>query len=161
VDAAMGRVLRSANEHFGSVTEWVSLEVGVELPDDVFTWHGPFVDAPTHEEQEAEQKADMAQRRVWLDARGVADLPIPAEPELHLNDWDDASGAFFVTIRLNAHGALVRRPRSDEPWPQVDQMRHEHAYRWSDPRWDWCIAGEFEISDEQLALLKVRLATTT
>lgn len=164
VDAVSGRVLRVANEYFGTVEEWVSVEIGGDLPDALFEWDGPARTRTWEDERAdhaAEHEADLAWRREWLDARGVAELPIPAEPELQLNDWDDATGAFFVTITLDADGALVRRPRSDDPWPDVEAMHREHVYRWHDTRWDWCLAGGFVIGAEQLALLKVRLASTT
>lgn len=164
VDAASGRLLRVANEHFRTVAEWLSVEIGVELPDDVFVWDGPAQIRSWDDERDervAEHEADMARRRAWLDARGIARLPLPAEPELLLNEWDDASGAFFLTIRLRAHGALARRPRSDEPWPQVETMNMENMRRWNDSRWDWCLAGSFPVDEELLALLRVRLAETT
>lgn len=161
VDAATGIVLRSTNGHFGFVEEWTRVEIGVELADDLFVWDGPATPAPIRAERDAEHEADMAGRRGWLDARGLAELAIPAEPELVLNAWDDASGAFFVSLEFGSSGALVRRPQSTEPWPQVDTMRYAHSYRWRDRQWDWCLAGDFAVSDEQLALLKVRLATTT
>jgi hypothetical protein len=161
VDAATGIVLRHSNEAFGTLTEWQSVEIGAELPDELFVWDGPAVRAQTHADLEARREEDMAQRRAWLDARGVAQLPIALEPELLLNTWDDLTGAFVVTLDLHTGGSLVRRPRSDEAWDQVAGMRWEYTHRWSDERWDWCLAGNFVISDEQLALLRVRLATTT
>jgi hypothetical protein len=104
---------------------------------------------------------EEARRRAWLDARGVADLPVPVDAALRLETWDDATGAFRVTVRVEASGVLLRRPRADRPWPDADALSQDVSYRWSDPRWDWCLAGDRPISDEQLALLKVRLAATT
>lgn len=161
VDAGTERVLREANAAFGSVTEWVDVEFGADLPDALFRWDGPAIPAATREEQDAEHDADLAARRAWLAARGVADLPIAAEPELQLNAWDDGSGAFHVSLDATVSGSLVRRPHSSEPWDEADDMGWETSYRWSDERWDWCLAGTFTISGEQLELLKVRLATTT
>jgi hypothetical protein len=159
VDSQTGIVLREGNRDFGSVTEWTSLEFDADLPDELFVWDGPTRDP--HAELDAEHEADIAERQAWLDARGIAQLPIAVEPALLLNTWDDQTGAFFVSLDLQTNGSLVRRPRSNEPWPEVDGMHWKRTHRWSDERWDWCLAGDFVISDEQLALLRVRLAATT
>jgi hypothetical protein len=161
VDAATGLVLRSSNRHFGTVTEWTDVEIGAELADELFYWDGPAVPAPSRAERDAEHEHDMAQRRRWLDARGIADLPIPLEPTLLLNQWDDDTGACHVTLETDGHGSLIRRPCSADRWTEAEHLGWQHVYRWSDERWDWCLAGDFVISDEQLSLLKVRLATTT
>jgi hypothetical protein len=52
---------------------------------------------------------------------------------------------------------VQRRPRSTEPWLEAE----EGGRRWSDTTWDWCLSGDFTLSDQQFALLKMRLATTT
>jgi hypothetical protein len=39
VDQQTGLILRRANAAFGTFTEWNSLDLAPELPDDLFVWH--------------------------------------------------------------------------------------------------------------------------
>jgi hypothetical protein len=158
VDAATGLVLRQGNAAFGSFEEWTSLELDADLPDELFVWDGPF---RSPEDHEAEHERDMANRRAWLAARGISELPLAFGPELVANQWDDESGAFHASFETNVHGSLVRRPRSDEPWPELESQNWPHHYRWSDERWDWFVGCVTELGAEQLAQLRSGLATAT
>ena len=158
VDAESGVVLRQANRDFGSEMVWESIEIGVDLPESLFGWDGPTRE-PVRRDATAEHEREMAERRAWLDARGITAVPLAIEPKLLLHEWDDA-GAFVASVELAARGSLVRRPRSDDPW-EVDLSPAAHRYRWSDDRWDWHLAVDVAVDAEQLALLKVQLAKTT
>jgi len=157
VDAATGLVLRQGNAAFGSYEEWTSLEVGSDLPDELFAWDGPTREP---EDREAEHERDMANRRAWLAAHGITDLPLAFEPELVANQWDDESGAFHVSFSTDVHGSLARRPRSDEPWSEAENQNWPHTYRWSDERWDWFVGCTIELDAARLAALRSQLATT-
>lgn len=158
VDAQNGLVLRQANAGFGTWTEFVALQLGVDLPDELFVWDGP-VREPRH--REAEHERDMANRRAWLAARGITELPLAVGPELMPNEWDDDTGAFQVTFSTNVNGSLARRPHSDEPWPELDSQNWPHHYRWSDARWDWFVGCDIELDPDRLAGLRAGLATST
>ena len=158
VDAATGLVLRQANAGFGTYTEFVSLQLGVELPDELFVWDGP---AHPPEDREAEHERDMANRRAWLAGRGISALPLAFIPDLMPNEWDDDTGAFHVSFSTNVYGSRARRPRSAEPWPELESQSWEHHYRWSDERWDWFVGCMIELGTEQLAVLQAGLANST
>jgi hypothetical protein len=160
VDAATGLLLRAGNDAFDWVEEWTELDTGADLPDELFRWDGPAVDAPTLADQEAEHDRELAERRAWLAARGLAAVPLPVEPELQLHEWDE-DGAFVASLHVGGSGALARRPRSGAAWPEAERLQYPQVHRWSDSTWDWCVALDADISPEQLALLRVRLATTT
>lgn len=50
VDQQTGLILRQGNAAFGTFTEWTSLDLAAELPDDLFMWHaGVDVPAPPPE----------------------------------------------------------------------------------------------------------------
>jgi hypothetical protein len=155
VDAASGLVLREGNADFGSYAEWTSLEVGVDLPDELFVWDGPTAPPVDHE---AEHAREMAQRTAWLASRGIGELAITAQLTLVPHVRDDESGAFHASFELNRYGSLVRRPRADEHWGELDQMNWPHQYRWTDKRWDWFIGCDAPLSEAQLSRLRASLA---
>ena len=161
VDAATGLVLRDANRDFGSSTGFTEVQIGGELPDELFVWDGPArTAAEADAERESEHDRDLAGRRAWLDARGIV-LDLPLRPEVQLREWSDDTGELHATLRLSAHGALSRRPVSSETWAAAEGTHYDHAYRWRDARWDWLLATSEPIADEHLALLKQQLATST
>lgn len=155
VDAATGLVLRSGNADFCTVEEWTEIEVGAHLPDELFTWDGPTRDP---EDREAEHRADLARRQQWLSARGVVPLHLALPFEVLLHEWDDGTGAFHASVQAELSGSLLRRPRSDAPWPDTDNVRWGQEYRWQDERWDWFLGTACELDDAQLATLKAQLA---
>jgi hypothetical protein len=158
VDAATGLVLRQANAGFGTYTEFVSLQLDADLPDELFVWDGA---AHLPADREAEHERDMANRRAWLASRGITELPLAVHPELVANEWDDESGAFHVSFSTNVHGSLARRSRSGDPWPELDHQNWPYTYRWSDARWDWFLGCGTELGAEQLTALRSGLATST
>lgn len=161
VDAETGIVLRQSNHDFGSYAEWVELDMHLDLPDELFTWTGASVPASQRwRERDEEHERDLAERRAWLHAHGVV-LELPVEPEVLLHEWSDDDGTFQASFDTHASGSLLRRPRSDAPWPDTGRVHFEQSYRWSDSRWDWLLASTRPIAAEQLALLKVRLAAST
>ncbi|HEU5006911.1 MAG TPA: hypothetical protein VFT67_08065 [Jatrophihabitantaceae bacterium] len=158
VDAETGLVLRQANAGFGTYTEFVSLQLDAELPDELFVWDGPTREPP---DREAEDERDMANRRAWLAGHGITDLPLAFVPDLTPHVWDDASGAFEAGFSTNVNGSLARRPRSDQPWSEAEHQNWPHHYRWSDAHWDWFVGCTIELGTEQLAALRSGLASST
>jgi hypothetical protein len=161
VDAGTGLVLRAANADFGWAEEWVEVEIGASLPDELFVWTGPAQPAPSLEQRHAEHEAEVSQRQDWLQARGIDPLAVPVQPEVMLHEWDDATGAFYASLNFPGGGTLIRRPRSGEPWPEPDTTTYPHTRRWSDDRWDWFLAGDWQIADDDFARLRTRLAAAT
>jgi hypothetical protein len=161
VDAATGLVLRAANAAFNWAEEWVEVEIGASLPDELFVWTGPAEQVPSHEEQVGEVEGELRERRDWLRARGIDRFELPMQPEVMLHKWDDATGAFYASLDFPVGAALIRRPRSGEPWPEPDTTNYPHARRWSDDRWDWFLAGDWPIADDDFARLRTRLAAAT
>ncbi len=158
VDAATGVVLRQANRDFGSYHEWVSLEIGADLPAELFVWTGKSQPPRDHD---AEHEADLAGRRAWLAERGMAQLPVFVPPVVTLHEWSDETGAFLLSFHSVAGGTLVRRPHSDAPWDDADHVRYPNSYRWADENWDWLLGSETALDEAQLAELRDRLAKTT
>ena len=165
VDALTGLVLRVENEGFGTVTEWASVRIGDDVPDDVFEWNGPAEPLPSHAAQQAERhtewEADEARRRGWLEARGFSILSLPASTTISLHDWDEDTGAIYASVEAHFDGTLLRRPASRQYWDEPDTVHYEHDYRWSDERWDWYLASETSVSAEQLDRLRNELRRTT
>ena len=158
VDAASGLVLRQANRDYGSVTEWLDLELDVDLPDELFAWDGP---TQPPEDHRAAREAELAERTGWLESHGLTDLPIPPQLDVYLHEWDDESGSLQLSVHSHGHGTLLRRAKSDEPWAEAESVHYEQSYRWSDDRWDWLYACGSPLDADQLAALKARLALTT
>lgn len=158
VDAETGLVLRQANADFGSFVEWTSLQVGADLPDALFGWDGPTLAPP---DRRAEYEREMTQRREWLAGRGIDRLEFRVEPRWTLHEWHDATGTFHASFDASSDGSLLRRPHSDEPWPDLAQMNWEHHYAWSDERWDWFVGCRRHIDDEAFAVLRRQLADST
>ncbi|SHF61621.1 hypothetical protein SAMN05443575_0446 [Jatrophihabitans endophyticus] len=158
VDAATGRVLSYRNDDFGSVTEWTSVEFGVDLPQDTFRWTGPVVEFDP-DADEPEPDGDTAWRGDWLASHGLADVTVPVALGLELRDADDA-GAFHADFFVELDGAVLRRPASDEPWPAADQLRYDDVRRWRDDGWDWCLATSVALTEPQFAALRGQLCVT-
>jgi hypothetical protein len=158
VDAETGLVLRQANAGFGTYTEFVSLQLGAQLPDGLFVWDGP---AHPPKDREAEHERDMAHRRAWLAEHGIAELPMTFVPDLTPHIWDDTSGAFEASFSTDVHGSLARRPRSDEPWPEAENQNWPHTFHWSDGRWDWFVGCTIELGNDQLAALRSGVESST
>ena len=157
VDAATGLVLRSANREFGSVTEFTEVEIGGELPDDLFVWDGPArPESEYRAERDADHESDMAARRAWLDAHGIV-LELPVAPDVVLNEWSGETGAFLASFDVRADGALARQPLGSD----AAELNYPHVYRWTDSRWSWALATSRPIAAEQLALVKVQLGKST
>ncbi len=160
VDAATGLVLRSANREFGSVTEFTEVEIGADLPDELFVWDGPArsrVGVPRRAGRES--RARPAARRAWLDAHGIV-LELPVAPDVVLHEWSDDTGAFGASFSAQRRGH-ARAPRRRCRCRCRATLNYPHVYRWTDSRWDWALATTRPIADEQLALVKVQLGKST
>jgi hypothetical protein len=152
VDAATGLVLSQRNDGWRSATEWVELEVGADVSDDLFSWDGPTRPAP---DRAAERDREIAERRAWLDRQGVAtNLALETPVELMLHEWGN-DGSFHASIYVSLNGSLLRRPHSDQPW-QAD-LRWPHVHEWSSAGWDWLFGSAEELSPAVLDRLKRQL----
>ena len=160
VDAATGLVMRTANEGFGSVEEWLEFDVDPVLPDAIFVWDGPAKPTPSREEREAAWRAEEAERTAWLARRGLATIPLCLEAGVRLHQWDDESGSLYASVEPHGSAVLIRRPRSDEPWPEPETTNYPHSWRWRDENWDWFFATGASLSNSALGTLKAHLATT-
>lgn len=154
VDAETGIVLRERNDGFGSVSEWVEISFGAELSDDLFGWTGESVEASGGR---AEHEREMASRRAWLAARGIADLSWMAQAELNLHNWDDESGDFEATVHFAVSASVVRRRRSDADWDTRNSWPHE--YRWSDSEWDWYVGTQAPLRTDEFGTLRTQLGS--
>jgi hypothetical protein len=161
VDAETGIVLSQANRDFGSVTEWLEIDLDTVLDPALFEWDGPARSrADWDAERDAEHQRDLAERQRWLADRGIAPLELTVHAEVMPHKWHD-DGSLYASINFSMFGTLLRRPRSDEPWDDSDSVRHQHSYRWSDERWDWFLGMERPLGDDDLAALQSRLARST
>ena len=161
VDAATGLVLRTENAGFGMVTEWLDVEIGIDIADDEFVWTGPAEPLPTHAERMLEHEADVAQRQAWLAGRGLATIALPTRIEVMPHEWDDDTGAFYASVRSTLSATLLRRPASDEPWDEPGTTHYDHTHRWADARWDWFLGTDDALAPDELAALQAQLRTTT
>jgi hypothetical protein len=159
VDAETGLVLQQRNDGFGSVDEWVEFVVGEHLDEHLFTWVG---DARTDHDQQsalqAEHEADIARRRDWF-VTNVAPAPIRVELglQVHVHEYDDATGAFQASLGERHGGMLARRPRTDTAWELgwSDVTTH-----WSDDSWDWAVTvAPDSLSPHALEALKRQLGS--
>jgi hypothetical protein len=161
VDAGTGLLLRETNRDFGTVEEWVELDLDPDLPDALFVWDGPADLVPSRADREAEHQAEQAERSAWLAQRGLATLRLPIECDVELHDWDEESGSLYADIYTTISATLIRRPHSDTAWSEPDSTNYEHSWRWSDGTWDWFLATETPLSEADLSTIKTRLATST
>lgn len=152
VDATTGLVLSQRNVGWRSATEWIELELGVDIPDELFTWTGPTRPPP---DRHAEHAREMAMRREWLTRHGIGDITLELPVEIMLNEWQE-DGSFHASLQVSRHGSLVRRPHSDAPWD--DNLNWNFRYEWTSAGWDWIVATDDELSDEELDLLKRTLS---
>jgi hypothetical protein len=155
VDSATGLVLQEHNAGFDSVSEWVELRFGEDLPTEMFVWAGQ-ARSPT--DQQAEQDGIMAARSAWLEQRGIGQLELTIGPDLRLNEWDDDSGAFQAAFHASMSGSLVRYPLADAD-PDLRQ-NWPFSYRWSDHSWNWFLGIDREILADELALVQSQLRDT-
>lgn len=163
VDAATGLIMRRTNEAFGTIQEWVSVDLEADLADELFVWRGSAINSEElHAQRRAEHERLMAEHAEWLAAHGFVDLPLTARGRLNLHESDDETGSVYASVNyFDAFGTLIRRAASSEPWEQADEVRAKHKYRWSDDQWDWFYGTEQEASDAELAALRAALSRTT
>ena len=154
VDAETGLVLKTGNRDFGSVTEWTELEVGIDLPDDLFEYDGP---TQPPEDHHAAHEREMERRRDWLREHGLDAIELPVRTELMPHEMGE-DGAVYMSIDVKSHATLVRRPISTHPWQEAETVHYPQTYRWSDERWDWLLATDNALSASQLDELKNQLA---
>ena len=107
------------------------------------------------------ESIELLGRAAWLASQGIGELAMTAQLTLMPHVWDDESGAFHASFELNRYGSLVRRPRADGHWGELDQMNWPHHYRWADERWGWFIGCIAPLSEDQLSQLRTSLAQST
>jgi hypothetical protein len=151
VDAVTGLVLRQSNDGFGTVTEWEELELDVELPDELFEWHGPSAPPPDHR---ADRDRDMASRRAWLATQGIRPFSVTLPAELFVHEWDD-DGAFQASLEVGLHASVARRPQSAEPWDHG--MHWPHMESWTHGGWDWVLGSSQDVGADTLHDIRARL----
>lgn len=155
VDAETGLVLCQRNDGFGSVTEWVELEVGADLPDALFRWDGPTHEPPA---RDADHEEDMAERTAWLAQRGIGNLVVPVPVTLLLHEWAD-DGTFFASLTTGVDGSLARRPHAEGPWDHG--QGRQAVEQWSDGDWDWLLTTEEPLSPAALRSVRDQLSHAT
>jgi hypothetical protein len=145
VDEATGTVLRMAMPEVDYVIELVEFTPDTELPEDVFSWDGPV---STRREDE---RAEHERARRWLDE---AALPMPRWwPRgfgFHGGEGDPATGAYRVMLDVPGYPELCRWP-AGTPRPESWVQRYPHVHSWRDERWEWTLALEQALADEDLA----------
>ncbi|MFL5952755.1 MAG: hypothetical protein ACJ76I_01420 [Gaiellaceae bacterium] len=148
IDAATGLVLSQRNDGWRSSTEWVELDLGVDLPDELFTWTGTTRPEP---DRHAEHERDMARRREWLAGQGIGAVSLELPIDIGLHEWRD-DGSFHASFQVSRHGSLLRRRHCDEPWDE--NLRWPFRYEWTNEGWDWLLACGEELSVDQVERLK-------
>jgi hypothetical protein len=152
VDAETGIVLQERNDGFGSVTEWVEISFGAELPDDLFVWTGDALEAS---DGRAEHEREIARRRAWLVAQGIGTPSLTVDPEFTPHRWDDTTGEFEASLNYDLSASVLRRRRSDTVWDTRNNWPHQ--YRWSDDKWDWYVGASAELRPDDLSKLRTQL----
>ena len=155
VDANSGMQLRWHSGRFGDVFRWTEIREVASHPDAMFEWEGEagwYVTgfSEVTEEDEAEERRMNAEAMASL---SIAPVAVTLDLPLHVHT-SDVSGEFSAGFSTSAYGTVQRRRRSNEPW-DLDQ-NFEHQERWSDDRWDWCVASDD--MPEQLASIRAQLA---
>ncbi len=147
VDDATGTVLRLAIPEAGFLVELTELAVDVELPAEVFDWEGPV------STRHLEERAERERARRWLDETPP---PVPRWwPRglgYHGGDGDPATGAYRVLLETPDFPELSRWP-AGTPMPSDWDHRHgrRHVHRWHDVRWEWALAVDEPLTEEELA----------
>jgi hypothetical protein len=154
VDAETGIVLQERNDGFGSVTEWVEISFGAELPDDLFVWTGESLQP---HDGRVEHEREMASRRAWLAQQGIGVLSWTTTSSLAVHEWDHATGEFQASLNVHVSAAVLRRRRSNADWDTRNNWPHE--YRWSDDEWDWYIGANAELRADELSALHAQLGS--
>jgi hypothetical protein len=133
------------------VTEWEELDLDVELPDELFEWHGPSAPPPDHR---ADRDRDMASRRAWLATQGIRPFSVTLPAELFVHEWDD-DGAFQASLEVGLHASVARRPQSAEPWDHG--MNWPHMESWTHGGWDWVLGSSQDVGADTLHDIRARL----
>lgn len=129
-DAETGMVLSARHEGGGGVA-WLEVQLGADLPPELFTWDGPVRASPALMSMETRRRG-----AAWLAERGVTFPALQAEPIADVR-WFDDDGSFSVFLEHMAAVRLARRPHSDEPWD--DALLPEASHWWTTGAWDWAL----------------------
>lgn len=116
------------------------------MPEEIFTWDGPV------SSRHAEERVEAERVRRWL---AEAELPMPRWWPRglghHGSDGDPATGAYRVLLEVPDFAELCRWPVGTSMpacWDQRQQRRHVH--RWSDERWEWALAVDQPLTEEEV-----------
>lgn len=151
VDRESGAVLHQGNEEFDVSVEFISIEVGGDIDDALFTWSGNALsmDERREREYEAERAAyrqAQASRLSWLESGlGASAFTVRVPIELTITDvdeLDEESGSFSVRIRSGAtphvDGQLRRRRHQSDQWHVGSTDSPVH--RWTAAGYDWALS---------------------
>jgi hypothetical protein len=147
VDDATGTVLRLEVPELQAYVTVTEFEPDVDLYPALFTWDGPV--ATDHEDE----LAAMRQGHEWLEQQ---DLPVPrwwpAGVAYSTRQGDPHTGAFSVDLEVPGYPSLARWPIGGEPpryWADIASRRYTHE--WSDGRWQWSLAVDEPLTEDELA----------
>ena len=159
IDAETGMQLQRRNDAFGAVSEWVELTMDEDLDPALFTWTGPVVTWEEQREQsQREIAADRARSARWaVEQLGTEKVTVTVEVAVEIHRLED-DGSLYAS--LGSIGTLLRRPRSDAPWDELDDLTGAGgpADRWSDSTWDWALhAWETPLAPGALEQLQAQL----
>ena len=146
LDEETGALVRMAALEGRFVREMTRFEPGVPVEPERFLWTGPYR-TDWYDEEQASRAA-----RTWA---AQARVPVPRWWPSGLRydalDGDPGTGAFVVHLEVADEPLLARWPRDAEPpglW--LGHARHRHSHRWTDDLWEWGLAVERPLAEDDL-----------
>lgn len=145
-DDETGAVVRMTSPVTGARLEMVDFHPNVDIAAERFPWTGTVrTDWAEQIQQEFRGEQWLRQHRPpvprWWPG-GVNHVPLYADPD---------TGAFTIELEVPGSPTLARTPRDGAvpDWCGRDNGRHIH--QWSDETWDWALAANEPLAEDELA----------
>lgn len=151
IDAATGIQFKAESRDSGPIREWLEIDFGVELDDELFGWEGTKLAAYSGTYEDHPGTARTKTEKKWLKKSGVGGLTLLSESKINVHDLDPETGEFEGSFDADQYFSLGRRPSTGEPWDEDDG---EHEALWEEGGWQWRLQSSHRIRKRTLKHLR-------
>ncbi|GAB2636212.1 hypothetical protein ABI214_17500 [Prescottella soli] len=128
--------------------ELLDFELDAQVPDETFTWTGPYTERP----DEWRLRQEKLQRMTDLGLPTPTYWPTGFRVELSSGDPD--TGTVTMNLAVDGGAQLTRWPAGTKSPQELDYGGYPHEVRWQDRGWKWCLRSGIQLTDDELGRFK-------